>query len=206
MSVSVSMSVPGWCQCHVSVSFSAHARVHVCVHVHVHMKMNMDTNTDMDTETRYEPCKHSSNLPHHCKQRSVNLSELISIVLVFLPQFRVVFCRNSVVSCGLSPRKCCKILRHSTVVKTIFENIPTSAEYRNPLPWTPYLVCRDIRILTLNLTGYEYYILLSSCQPDMCHTLMIHLPGTFFFLANEYIVGSEISCLPIRGPGRCLIN
>jgi hypothetical protein len=39
-------------------------------------------------------------------------------------------------------------------------------------------------MLTLTLTGYEYYIFLTSYEPDMCHTLMIQLPGPLIFLEN----------------------
>ncbi len=38
--------------------------------------------------------------------------------------------------------------------------------------------------LTLILTGYEYYIFLTGCKPDMCHTFMILLPGPLIFLEN----------------------
>jgi hypothetical protein len=42
---------------------------------------------------------------------------------------------------------------------------------------------RLICTLTLILTGYEY-IFLTDCEPDMCHTLMLHLPGPLIFMEN----------------------
>jgi hypothetical protein len=37
---------------------------------------------------------------------------------------------------------------------------------------------------TLLLTGYDNYTFLTGCEPDMCHTLMIHLQGPVMILAN----------------------
>ncbi len=38
--------------------------------------------------------------------------------------------------------------------------------------------------LTLILTGIEYHIFLTACEPHMCHILMIHLLGPLIFLVK----------------------
>ncbi len=32
-----------------------------------------------------------------------------------------------------------------------------------------------------------YYIFLTSCEPDMCHTIMIQLPWALIFLQNSKV-------------------
>ncbi len=48
--------------------------------------------------------------------------------------------------------------------------------------------CSYFIMFILMLIGYEYYIFLLGCEPDMCHTLIIHLPGPLIFSANEHSV------------------